>query len=207
MHAILQKRFFEGHKKNMCIRVLIGVFVAPGRTFVEWNRRFRNDTLPCGVHVRTITGKDVHAAEGVNNGKTFAYLQWAAAQTGFQFVFKMDTDTALCPVWFAQALRDMRHSEYIGWPHTFDSCGRYAHCPRAEWTYMSGGFYGLRMDLVRDIVRNPWVLRHRTGIEDLMVGRWVYHVRKNPKLYGIDCLYKPSCYARHWNLIVRHPCM
>jgi hypothetical protein len=209
--------------QSTCIRTLIGIFTHQGGTgqLYEWRsllqrssfRLDSKDHLMCGLNFRLIVGRiasqetnvtTLNVHESINEGKTYHFFRWAAG-TLADYVFKMDSDTAICPHLVEEMIlrAHKQNAEYIGWPHTHFSCGRFPHCPPRyfpRWTYMSGAFYGLRANTIRSLMSNKWVKKHTVGIEDLMVGRWVYHVRRNPRIYSVNCVYAKDkyCFVRHW---------
>lgn len=116
--------------------------------------------------------------EGMNNGKSFAWLRTAPAlfPTASHF-FKMDVDTAICPPTLARGLQRLLagNPDYVGRKHTHTSCGGYAHCPpktNASWSYMSGAFYGVSIRAARCL--GDVYTGSITGFEDLMVGKALY---------------------------------
>ena len=182
----------------------------------DWSKliRFDSGPLTCGLNFRrvfagfpitveTIEGSVLlKAKEGINSGKTFAWFEYASTTTA-TYVFKMDTDTAIDPIGIHMTILDahLRQSEYIGFAMTYYTCGYYAHCPRSkDWTYMSGAFYGVSNTLMQKVIQNKWVKAHTKGIEDLLVGKWLYRVFPHTRVYNVTCIYdkNTSCPVRHY---------
>jgi hypothetical protein len=202
---------------NGCLKVLIGIFMYAKHNTMQkkWNQlvSFGSGPIICGLNFRRVyAGRGLHeingsiivpAIEGINQGKTFAWFEYAST-SGADYVFKMDTDTAINPVGLHRTILDaaIDAADYIGFAMTFHTCGRHRHCPLpgANWTYMSGAFYGMKATVSKQVVKNSWVRHHISGIEDLLVGRWIYKVIKNPTIYNITCIYTKDveCPIRHF---------
>jgi len=151
-------------------------------------------------------GDTVHLPTNENwhTGKVLTWFHAAAA--GFpeaEYMYKVDSDVKICD---SARLRDYlddaaeSRADYIGWPHSHASCGGHAYCPDGSWTYMSGGFYGVTMQVARRLARSSWVAQHRTGTEDLLAGRWVYRVLRAPRLYNLTCLYETTVVKSRFGL-------
>jgi hypothetical protein len=117
-----------------------------------------------------------------------------ARQLNFKFhpqnmIFKMDTDIALNLSRLDDEISKLSISSYMGLMTVHDMCGGYAHCPPQGcsnfqgqcWIYMSGGFYGLSLNLVELLMNCQYSAQNKNSYEDLMVGLWI----KNCKLDGL----------------------
>ena len=129
--------------------------------------------------------------ENMNEGKTFEWLKfslkWFRKQRNFyhihHMVVKMDVDTTVDWKRLDSMLQSFNTSFYFGVPSGFHKCGSHTYCPPELcdldfkndcWMYMHGGFYGMALNVVKDVVyacdipaRNP------RGYEDLLIGLWI----------------------------------
>lgn len=189
-----------------------------GVEYEDWSNLidFRaSKRLKCGLNFRkvfggfpaNVEGTDgsvlLKTKEGINFGKTFAWFEYGS-RTRATYVFKMDTDTAIHPGGLLSTILDahVKHYQYIGFAMTDATCGRYSHCPKAGdgWTYMSGAFYGVKRHLLETVVRDDWVKSPTVGIEDILVGRWLYKVHPGLPFYNLSCVYEDTgfCPIRHY---------
>ena len=128
-------------------------------------------------------------AENINDGKTLAWFRLAAAMRA-RYVIKMDQDTVVD--WRALSLlvqrAVLRPPVYFGtrvleWgldpavspvprvPPPSNACRDLA--AEGCWFYMSGGFYGVSMDVARAIARCPYAAYNQHGSEDAVTGAWM----------------------------------
>jgi hypothetical protein len=141
-------------------------------------------------------GKEVHfgadvirmdAMDNINEGKTWTWFNTALQRSGQldlnsrNMIFKMDTDVALNLSRLDDEISKLSASSYMGLMTVHEMCGGFGHCPPAGcssfeghcWVYMSGGFYGLSLDLVELLMNCQYAAQNTNGYEDLMVGLWL----------------------------------
>ena len=131
--------------------------------------------------------------ENMNNGKSFEWLKtavtWFRSYRGgynrHDMVVKMDTDTTVNWKALDEKIRTFSTPVYFGVRAGFIKCGMHPHCPPksceekldfsdACWMYMQGGFYGISMDIVHELVSVcPVPSRDPSGHEDLLIGLWI----------------------------------
>jgi hypothetical protein len=125
--------------------------------------------------------------ENMNEGKSFEWLR-AAVGMDASFVVKMDLDTVVKwprlmelmlflkpPVYFGTRLLewglDLSASPVSNSIPPSNECRDFAgEC----WFYMSGGFYGVSMDVARAIVACPFANENVRGAEDAVTGLWIH---------------------------------
>lgn len=123
--------------------------------------------------------------ENINNGKTFAWFQFASLKhASSDIILKIDTDTSVNWQRLHKVLCYNRHvMYYLGRMNSYTTCGREKFCPPAScvdmsgkcWVYMSGGFYGVSTKVVHAVVGCKYAHEHRVGPEDLATGRMIKH--------------------------------
>jgi hypothetical protein len=123
--------------------------------------------------------------ENMNGGKTLEWWRMAAGES-VDFVIKMDQDTVVQwanlklltrftpPVYFGTRMiewgLDLTVSPISGAPAPSNTCQDFrGDC----WFYMSGGFYGFSMDLVRALAKCDFARQHSHGTEDALAGFWL----------------------------------
>lgn len=213
------------------IRLLVGVMITSGTTLEERNEiRATTMNLECSCEVDIVffVGKDgnfslemqqygdivqMSFAENVNDGKTFEWFKYAlekSKETEYDAIFKMDTDTIVrwCPL-SSLVKENLGSPFYLGRRNTFDICGGFLHCPpkncirftRACWVYMSGGFYGVSVDVLEKIFKSNYTYRHSTGIEDLTFGKWIWKAAEDTKIVSVENgkLWCHSAFKSHWS--------
>ena len=133
-------------------------------------------------------------AENINDGKTLAWFRAAAAmQEKAQYVMKMDQDTVVDwhalsrlitrsavlmtpPVYFGTRVLewglDPSVSPVPRVPPPSNACRDFSSSEGC-WFYMSGGFYGVSMDVARAIARCPYAAYNYHGSEDAVTGAWM----------------------------------
>jgi len=130
---------------------------------------------------------DIH--ENVDEGKTFHWLEKAITlfeqDHPLNGIVKMDTDCAVNWTEFgAKIIPRLKPNFYLGRINTFEICGGGNHCPprgciefnkNGCWTYMSGGWYALNLNIVKQLTQCEYAKEHLSGFEDLMVGNWIQH--------------------------------
>ena len=122
--------------------------------------------------------------ENINDGKTLEWFRTASRMHG-DWVIKMDQDTAV--MWSRMALiasragplyfgtRVLRWSEDltnspVNGPAPSNQCRDFSgDC----WFYMSGGFYGVSMDVARAISTCGFAEENKRGYEDALTGFWM----------------------------------
>jgi galactoside 2-L-fucosyltransferase 1/2 len=124
-------------------------------------------------------------AENMNEGKTLQWLR-AASKMQADFVIKMDQDTAVewskldkvaalrPPVYFGTRVLHWAHDLSISpvrGPAPSNQCRDFSG---SCWFYMSGGFYGVSMDVGVSLAGCPFAFEHGNGIEDANVGFWMH---------------------------------
>ena len=184
-----------------CFQVVIGIFSTlededREQHFRSWIRM--NET--CGLKFLFVRGRGdtsspqdtilLKVDENMNEGKSVTWFSWASTKfPDAEYIFKMDLDTAICPSKLLQLLLEINGKEYIGFPWkqkpgmlSDESC---TFCPQRPWFYMSGGFYGMRTDLARDVSRHRLI----SGHEDAVIGTLVNRERPSASIYAISCLH------------------
>jgi len=174
-------------------RVVVGIFTT-AKEFAALDRPWlpvadlQTAAVPVGVSFVYVVGAGPGAnravvlnfPEGMNNGKSFEWFRTAPERfPSATHIFKMDTDTAICPSALEQMLMHTLSSNpsYVGRIHNHSSCGGFPHCPPktgATWSYMSGALYGMSTKAatcLRDAYSGPIA-----GIEDLMIGKALHAV-------------------------------
>jgi hypothetical protein len=134
--------------------------------------------------------------ENMNEGKTHRWFEYAVTNLppSVTAVFKLDTDAIFCISKLQKLMLEAESKSaysYVGtfMNHAACSPSGFIHCPPAHcnennkfvgdcWYYMSGGFYGFSVPLLREIARTPLFLSYSNGPqeshhEDVMSGRWV----------------------------------
>lgn len=194
------QKYNDGHAG--CLVALIGIFSSPAEIIKE--ERFRS-WLPlnrsCGLRFVFVRGRGqstnhdtVHldVDENMNRGKSLAWFSWASRQEPLpRYIFKMDMDTAICPGQLLSLLMSLDDEEYIGYPWR-QKGGQLSGnicspplCPKDDWLYMSGGFYGLRTSLATEVAKSIV----KEGHEDAIVGSAVHALRGPVATYNIECLH------------------
>jgi galactoside 2-L-fucosyltransferase 1/2 len=147
--------------------------------------------------------------ENMNEGKTFEWFS-AASRMDVDFVIKMDQDTSVrwsallllaslkSPVYFGTRI--------VGWGVVpwLSSPVSYASVPSNEcldftgscWFYMSGGFYGVSIDVARVIASCPFAQAARNGPEDAVFGYCVYKCMPSVRIADIPI----GVVHRHYNM-------
>lgn len=131
--------------------------------------------------------------ENMNEGKTFEWFLYASHHfTNETFIGKADMDTFV----YAEQLHHelptiFTDFTYAGRIVDFIACGAFDHCPRG-WSYMSGGFSFISKDLVKLITdpNNAFVRSHRSGFEDLMLGKWLFNASVPLNLHIWDYMHR-----------------
>lgn len=191
--------------RTRCFIALVGIFTTELDERVE--DAFRS-WLPlnnsCGLRFLFVRGRaDVErnardtiyldVQENMNNGKSQAWFKWGSVQE-VDMVFKMDTDTAVCPHALQHLLESKREIDYVGfpWPQhggwlSNRPCGgNVTYCPSQPWYYMSGGFYGMSARAARAISAAPVILGH----EDAVTGYLIHTLCPTHTSYKIECLHE-----------------
>ena len=135
------------------------------------------------------THKDIIVGEfdeNMNEGKSFEWFKTAAGMDA-SYMIKMDLDTVVKwprlmelmlflkpPVYFGTRLLewglDLSVSPVSNSIPPSNACRDFTgQC----WFYMSGGFYGVSMDVARAIVACPFSNANMRGTEDAMTGFWM----------------------------------
>lgn len=211
----------EHMPRDGCLRVVIGIFSTSSSDdeskFSEWlplldyERRGKGSgaaATECGLNFVFVYGEPASRGPGrvilrglkenMNEGKSFRWFEEAALSLfpDANYIFKMDTDIGFCPPTLLAMLHDAARlgAQYIGWPHTFQSCGKQKYCPPpssssslSSWRYMSGGFYGMSRDVAaRVAVMNRDERGATIGIEDLLMGQMIYRAVQGPQAVPLD---------------------
>jgi galactoside 2-L-fucosyltransferase 1/2 len=122
--------------------------------------------------------------ENINDGKTFEWFKAAAHMDG-DWVIKMDQDTVV--KWSRLALVASKTGPlYFGtrvlrWNEDLSVSPVNGHAPSNQchdfskgcWFYMSGGFYGVSMDVARAISSCGFARENKRGYEDALMGFWM----------------------------------
>lgn len=189
------------HQGSNCFLAVVGIFSTQADAdreehFRSWLRM--NET--CGLKFLFVRGHGevsspqdtihLEVDENMNEGKSLAWFSWASTKFSYaEYIFKMDLDTAICPSKLLRLLQENNGQEYLGFPWkqkpgmlSDETC---TFCPRRPWFYMSGGFYGMRMDLARDVSRQALI----SGHEDAVMGTLVNRERVSASMYAISCLH------------------
>ena len=101
-------------------------------------------------------------------------------------VFKVDSDTAMCPDALAAMLQQTKHADYIGLDVGHLACGALPYCPEAAnptWHFMQGGFYGLSRRAIGALTNATPTDEY----EDVFIGR-ALHAAMKPLRAHIPCL-------------------
>lgn len=119
--------------------------------------------------------------ENMNAGKTREWFRYAvSAFSTSAMVIKMDVDVVvkwdLLEPHFV--LANATSELYLGRVNDFFRCGQASHCPphgctdfsNGCWVYMSGGFYGVSLEVAKRLADCKFFARHFKGDEDLMTG-------------------------------------
>ena len=153
-----------------------------------------------GVQAENATNGDIlqgQFAENINAGKTWEWLSTVCQTMDAHWIIKMDQDTAVKwpnlaflvslkpPVYFGTRVLewglDLGVSPVMGIPPPSNPCRDFAgEC----WFYMSGGFYGMSMDVARALTRCDYAVAHKEGIEDATTGSWMHHCA--PAVRAVD---------------------
>ena len=157
---------------------------------------------------RDISSKDVQ--------KSWAWFK-ESLQFNPDYVFKMDTDTAICPTQLLSLLEEAASegATYIGKELGRAGCGDYSYCPEPvspSWNYMSGSFYGLHASLIMSMSaseRAASLMMSAQQIdsykknsyetsEDLVMGKAIWtHSRVLPTTFDIECLISNERNGKH----------
>lgn len=143
------------------------------------NERKTNDTVYLNIN------------ENMNQGKSQEWFKWSTKQQ-VDYIFKMDSDTAVCPPALLALLESIRGVDYIGypWPQragylSGKPCSvAQKYCPAHTWYYMSGGFYGMSHRVARIISTAENVVGH----EDAVTGYLVHSLLPRHTRHDIMCL-------------------
>lgn len=212
-----------------CNRILVGFFTTmrPDDVANQNERRkftkFHNIHKPlnCGINYVFVVGNNtanekkylnddtvmVPITDNVNHGKSYTWFKDAFER--FQdadYVFKVDSDVQICTPFLEYTMQKAiyNNQNYFGKMLDHELCGRAEHCPSEEgnsWYYMSGGFYGMSMSLISQILESGYAEKNHIGHEDVWVGRWVYAAAPETIPYSFDCLSTHRhCPAYHWNV-------
>jgi hypothetical protein len=176
--------------------------------------------------------------ENIDKGKTFAWFsQGIELFHDVPFhplngIVKMDVDiSANWTELGTSVIPKLSAGFYLGRVNDNAICGGSSHCPPVGcndfsgncWIYMSGGWYGLGLDLAKSLINCDYANNHRIGWEDLMVGKWIKHCSAGSAvIYGVEngdffChsnaltdeevmhgSYPNAQHSRLWMLILRH---
>lgn len=162
----------------------------------------------------TIEGPDVIRTgkpENMNEGKTLDLLRQSVslvhalnftASSSRIFIFKMDTDVSVNLSRLDHQISMIKEDSYIGYVRDHISCGSGSHCPPVGcgsfqdycWIYMSGGLYGLSLDMAESIVNCPYAQNNYIGFEDLMVGLWLKNCVPSHH-FQVDAFQTPNFYC------------
>lgn len=130
--------------------------------------------------------------ENMNEGKTFAWIKQAVdlldmfPDHPLSGIVKMDTDCCVDWLYFSTHIfPSLQNNYYIGTRNLRRNCVSWfqgwSHCPPSHcdnftgdcWTYMSGGWYALSLDLARSVVLCPFAQSNTKGYEDVQTGLWI----------------------------------
>lgn len=165
-----------------------------------------NSALQCGFNYAFVFGrtstsdilkesnkeediKILSLPEGVNNGKSIAWFRYVVQNyKNYDYVFKIDSDTRICPSFLLYELYKANRSAYVG---TLSDCGPFKHC-KLPFSYFSGGLYGLSFNMLNRIVeRFSEIPRFRYSFEDMNTGHWVYHFDPKKAMGRYDINFNP----------------
>ncbi len=158
-------------------RVRLRFFVGAGGHPLQRAEGYPGDIVSCAC------------AENMNAGKTYEWWSHAAASfNGSNYVLKVDTDSAMNWPNMLSLLARRPAATFLGHLNDNKACGGFSHCPPKGcegmdgdcWVYMSGGMYGMSLDLAAAVAACPWAKANAAGYEDMVSGRMVKHCAAGP---------------------------
>ena len=169
-------------KSNLTFNLKLFFFVGSGVDVTEEN----------ATHYDILQGSFV---ENLNKGKSLEWFKVASRMHG-HYVIKMDQDTVVewsqlsliitlrNPIYFGTRVYEWGldpNVSPIGGQAPSNQCTDFSdNC----WFYMSGGFYGVSMDVARAIADCEYASFNNQGHEDAITGSWMRHCF--PSVRGID---------------------